>query len=208
MFPRPALKYAFACCAMRQSLIRPQLCWNLTSRTNSTETKKTPPSGNTEIDVVRESPYAGMSTGEKVKEATKDATYLGVSLAALGTCGIIVYFIGKELFSSESPNGVYANALKRCINHDEVRVLLGEPIKGYGETTSRGRRRHVSHHIFLDPEGRKHMRMKFYLEGPDKRGTANLEMVTDIETGKYGCRYLFVQEDLYPHRTVVIEDNR
>lgn len=57
--------------------------------------------------------------------------------------GLIFYTIGKELFSSQSPSGVYDRSLKLCKANSEVVDSLGEPIKGYGETTRRGRRRYV-----------------------------------------------------------------
>ncbi len=83
---------------------------------------------------------------------------------------------------------------------------LGEPIKGFGETTRRGRRRHVSH-LEYEQDGVKHMRMKFYIQGPKRKGTVQLE-VQQGKTGRYDYRYLFVEMDGYPHRTVVLEDNR
>lgn len=160
----------------------------------------------TEIDVARENPYAGLTMGQKVKEAGKDISYIGISLAAIGMLGAIIYIVGRELFSGESPNGVYSKALKRCSKDSEVIVALGQPIKGYGEETRRGRRRHVSH-VEFEQDGRKHMRMKFHIQGSDRRGEVNLEVVKD-ESGVYNYRYLFVQLDQFPYNTIVLEDNR
>lgn len=53
------------------------------------------------------------------------------------------YAIFRELFSGQSPNSVYSDALKICRNDTSITDVLGEPIKGYGELSSRGRRRHV-----------------------------------------------------------------
>lgn len=53
------------------------------------------------------------------------------------------YAILCELFSGQSPNSVYTEALKMCRNDQKLADLLGEPIKGYGELSARGRRRHV-----------------------------------------------------------------
>lgn len=78
-----------------------------------------------------------------VKETTKTATYGGIMLIGLGVTGALFYAIFSELFSNKSPNGVYSKALDRCIKDDRVLGSLGEPIKGYGEETRRGRRRHV-----------------------------------------------------------------
>jgi import inner membrane translocase subunit TIM21 len=57
--------------------------------------------------------------------------------------GLIFYTIGKELFSGQSPSGVYDRAFKICKKNPEIVDSLGEPSKGYGEMTRRGRRRHV-----------------------------------------------------------------
>lgn len=53
------------------------------------------------------------------------------------------YAILSELFSGQSPNSVYTDTLKLCRNDEKLVDLLGEPIKGYGELSARGRRRHV-----------------------------------------------------------------
>lgn len=59
------------------------------------------------------------------------------------------YAILSELFSGKSPNSVYTEALKLCRNDQKLADILGEPIKGYGELSSRGRRRHVRSDYFL-----------------------------------------------------------
>jgi len=152
-------------------------------------------------------PGAGdVTVGEKVKQAGKDATYTGIVLLGIGITGIMCYAIGHELLSGQSPSGIYSRALKLCIKDTQVEAALGPPIKAYGETTRRGRRRHVSHTEY-EREGVKHMRMKFYVEGTAKKGTAHLEVVKN-DRGKYDFRYLFVDIDDYPRRTIVVEDNR
>lgn len=54
--------------------------------------------------------------GEKVKEATKTASYTGVILVGIGVTGIIFYYVFRELFSSNSPNSIYSEALEKCKN--------------------------------------------------------------------------------------------
>jgi import inner membrane translocase subunit TIM21 len=78
-----------------------------------------------------------------VKETTKTASYLGVILAGVGVTAVIFYQVFRELFSSKSPNSVYTTSLKKCCADSRVIDSLGEPIKGFGEETRRGRRRHV-----------------------------------------------------------------
>ncbi|XP_063702841.1 mitochondrial import inner membrane translocase subunit Tim21 [Culicoides brevitarsis] len=144
--------------------------------------------------------------GEKIKENTKTASYMGIILAGVGVTGIMFYAIFRELFSSQSPNNVYSEALDKCKNDTRIQDALGVPIKGYGEETRRGRRRHAAHTIY-EKDGRTYMRMQFYLQGCRNKGTVYLEKRMN-DAGKYEYRYLFVQMSYYPHETIVLEDNR
>ncbi|XP_016134061.1 mitochondrial import inner membrane translocase subunit Tim21-like [Sinocyclocheilus grahami] len=145
----------------------------------------------------------------KVKQAGKDFTYLIVVLIGLGVTGGLLYVVFQELFSSSSPSKIYGKAFERCRAHPEVIGAFGEPIRGYGETSRRGRRQQVSHVEYMK-DGLKYMRLKFYIEGsePGLRGTVHSESKENPETGKYEFRYIFVEIDTYSRRTIVIEDNR
>ncbi|NXH11768.1 TIM21 translocase, partial [Bucco capensis] len=150
-----------------------------------------------------------LSTAQKVKEAGRDFTYLIVVLVGIGVTGGLFYVIFKELFSSSSPSKIYGDALEKCRSHPEVIGVFGESIKGYGEATRRGRRQFVSHIEYVK-DGLKHMRLKFYIEGSEtgKRGTVHVEVRENPESGRFEVRYIVVEVDTYPRRTIVIEDNR
>ncbi|XP_012513037.1 PREDICTED: mitochondrial import inner membrane translocase subunit Tim21 [Propithecus coquereli] len=150
-----------------------------------------------------------VSTSQKVKEAGRDVTYLIVVLIGIGITGGLFYTIFKELFSSFSPNKIYGKALEKCRTHPEVISIFGEPVKGYGEVTRRGRRQHVSFIEYVK-DGLKHTRVKFYIEGsePGKQGTVHVEVKENPESGECDFRYIFVEVESYPRRTIVIEDNR
>ncbi|XP_019400662.1 PREDICTED: mitochondrial import inner membrane translocase subunit Tim21 [Crocodylus porosus] len=152
---------------------------------------------------------ASLSAVRKVKEAGRDFTYFIVVLIGIGVTGGLFYVIFKELFSSSSPSKIYGDAFKKCRAHPEVISVFGEPIKGYGETTRRGRRPYVSHIEYVKDE-LKYMRLKFYIEGSErgKQGTVHVEVKENPESGRYEFRYIFVDVDTYPRRTIVIEDNR
>lgn len=150
-----------------------------------------------------------ISTSQKVKEAGRDFTYLIVVLIGVSITGGLFYTIFKELFSSSSPNKIYGKALEKCRSHPEVLSVFGEPVKGYGEATRRGRRQHVSFIEYVK-DGLKHMRVKFYIQGsePGKQGTVHLEVKENPESGEYEFQYIFVELEPYPRRTIIIEDNR
>lgn len=154
-------------------------------------------------------PPPSASAAQRVKQAGKDFTYLIVVLIGLGVTGGLLYVVFQELFSSSSPSKNYGKAFERCRTHPEVIGAFGEPIKGYGETSRRGRRQQVSHVEYMK-DGVKYIRLKFYIEGsePGLRGTVHSESKENPETGKYEFRYIFVDIDTYPRRTIVIEDNR
>ncbi|KAM9055397.1 mitochondrial import inner membrane translocase subunit Tim21 isoform 2-T2 [Megaptera novaeangliae] len=125
------------------------------------------------------------------------------------TASGLFYTIFRELFSSSSPNKIYGKALEKCRLHPEVLSVFGEPIKGYGEMTRRGRRQHVSFIEYVK-DGLKHMRVKFYIQGsePGKQGTVHLEVKENPESGEYEFQYIFVELEPHSRRTIVIEDNR
>ncbi|NXL10699.1 TIM21 translocase, partial [Mesembrinibis cayennensis] len=150
-----------------------------------------------------------LSAAQRVKEAGRDFTYFIVVLVGIGVTGGLFYVIFKELFSSSSPSKIYGDALEKCRSHPEVIGVFGESIKGYGEATRRGRRQFVSHIEYVK-DGLKHMRLKFYIEGsePGKKGTVHVEVKENPERGRFEVRYIFVDVDTYPRRTIVIEDNR
>lgn len=75
--------------------------------------------------------------------------------------------------------------------------------------TRRGRRQHVSFTEYVKDK-LKHTRVKFYIEGsePGKRGTVYAEVKENRESGEYDFRYIFVEIESYPRRTITVEDNR
>ncbi|CAB3230833.1 unnamed protein product [Arctia plantaginis] len=144
--------------------------------------------------------------GEKIKETTKTVSYTGVIVLGVGVTGVIFYYVFRELFSGNSANSIYSEALEKCKNDPRVEDALGAPIKGYGEETTRRRRTHVSHAVY-EKDGVKHMRMRFYIQGVRNKGVVELDMKKN-EYDNYQCRYLLVQLDDYSGKTIIIEDNR
>ncbi|XP_049266932.1 mitochondrial import inner membrane translocase subunit Tim21 isoform X1 [Rhipicephalus sanguineus] len=184
---------------LRLAGLRPTILW---LRPASTTTNK----NTNALSEAKDTDGGQLTLGQKVKQSTKDASYLGVILAGLGVTGLMFYTIFHELFSGHSPNSVYSRALERCRADPRVKAALGEPLQGHGETTSRGRRRHVSHMEYIK-DGINYMRMKFYIKGPSRSGTVHLEVREDSHKN-YEYRYLFVDLDGHPKRTIILEDNR
>lgn len=66
-------------------------------------------------------------------------------------------------------------ASEKCVAHPKVQDLLGEPIKAFGEETRRHRRKHVSHMDYQDEQGKRGIRVQFYLQGLRRRATAQID---------------------------------
>ncbi|KAM9331805.1 mitochondrial import inner membrane translocase subunit Tim21 [Pholidichthys leucotaenia] len=171
--------------------------------------KNSPDERDKSVSTYRRTGGPNPSTAQKVKAAGRDFTYLIVILIGLGVTGGLLYVVFQELFSSSSPNKIYGKAFNKVKSHPEVIGAFGEPIKCYGETTRRGRRQRVSH-LEYQKDGLKHMRLKFYIEGsePGVKGTVHIESKEHPDTGKYEFRYIFVDMETYPRRTIIVEDNR
>uniref|UniRef100_A0A2M4AXP1 Mitochondrial import inner membrane translocase subunit Tim21 n=1 Tax=Anopheles triannulatus TaxID=58253 RepID=A0A2M4AXP1_9DIPT len=144
--------------------------------------------------------------GERVKENTKTASYMGVIMLGVGVTGLLFYVIFWELFSSDSPNNIYSEALERVKEEPRVRDALGSPIKGFGEESRRGRRTHVAHTKYVK-DGVEYIRMQFYIQGIRNKGTVHLEK-RKTESGSFEYRYLFVQLDYNRQNPIILEDNR
>ncbi|EDL09351.1 mitochondrial import inner membrane translocase subunit Tim21 [Mus musculus] len=149
----------------------------------------------------------GVSMSQKVREAGRDVSYLIVVLFGVGLTGGLLYAIFKELFFSSSPNIIYGKALGKCRTHPEVIGVFGEPLKGYGEMSRRGRRQHVRFSEYVN-NGLKRIRVKFYIEGsePGKQGTVHAEVEENPGSGQFEFRYIFVE--VTPTRSIIVEDNR
>jgi import inner membrane translocase subunit TIM21 len=144
---------------------------------------------------------------QKAKENAKTASYGMVIVVGVGVTCIVLYTVLSELFSGESPTGLFQMASDKCVDHPKVQDLLGEPIKAFGEETRRGRRRHVTHLDYVDEHGKKGMRVQFYLQGLRKRGTAQID-AREGENGKLKTRYIIVTADDLLRTSIVVEDNR
>lgn len=192
--------------------VRPGCILGVTPRTICTQgqgPQRAKEDSSKQVSVHSQSGETAISTAQKVKEAGRDFTYLIVVIIGISITGGLFYVIFKELFSSSSPNKIYGKALEKCRSHPEVISVFGEPLKGYGEMTRRGRRQHVSFIEYVK-DGLKHVRVKFYIQGsePGKQGTVHAEVKENPESGEYEFRYIFVDLETYPRRTIVIEDNR
>lgn len=137
--------------------------------------------------------WKDLTAPQKVVAATKVSANIGLILAGTAITGTILYYVGSELFGTQSSTHIFSDALERVRQHEELSSMLGSPIKGHGEPSrSRMRRnRRILHQLAQDSEGKEHLLMRFYVEGPDNEGTCMVNMVKD-DNGKWEYRQLYV----------------
>lgn len=80
-----------------------------------------------------------------MKEKAENTFFYAVLVASVGALGVLCYFLFEQFFSVDSPQKIYSNALSMIRADDRCEEIFGNPIAGFGEETSRGRRRHVAH---------------------------------------------------------------
>jgi import inner membrane translocase subunit TIM21 len=111
--------------------------------------------------------------------ASKTTVSVGVILTGVALTTAIVYYISSELLGSQSSTSIFSKAVDRIREHEELKEILGEPIKGHGEPSrsKRRRNRRITSQEVVDANGEPHLFMRFYVEGPENQGTVILEMI-------------------------------
>ncbi|KAG0227674.1 mitochondrial import inner membrane translocase subunit tim21 [Actinomortierella wolfii] len=185
-------------------------CTRQTIRRLATEQNKTPQpnsraAGSAIAHTREQVQWKDLTTPQKVVVATKTTTNFAVIGAGVVLVGAIGYAIVSELFGPNSDTAIFGDALER------LQEIIGTPMKGHGDpsTSKRRRNRRISSQIVLDGEGKEHLLMRFFVEGPDNEGTAHLEMVKDAR-GKWEYKYLFVDipGGVRPAQRIFVEYNK
>ncbi|KAH7915113.1 TIM21-domain-containing protein [Hygrophoropsis aurantiaca] len=115
--------------------------------------------------------WSELSTSGKVVRTTQRTTNLTVILLGAGLSAVLVYALTSELFSKNSPTVLYGDACQRIKDSARVAKYLHGPLVFHNNPPSairpRHRNRHVSSQIAVDPTGREHMLLNFYVQGQD-----------------------------------------
>ncbi|KAK6751842.1 hypothetical protein RB195_003333 [Necator americanus] len=142
---------------------------------------------------------------EEVAEKASNTFLYAAVAAAVGMLGVFVYLLAGEFFAEDSPQKIYSSALALVREDGRCQDLFGSTIAGFGEETSRGRRRHVAHHKY-EKDGRQRIRVLFHLKGDRDEGIAQAEM--EQRDGDWQWRFLYVETKRRPKTTHVLIDNR
>lgn len=142
---------------------------------------------------------------EKVTEKASNTLLYAAVASGLGILGVFIYLLVGEFFAEGSPQKVYSSALALIRKDESCQELFGPTIAGFGEETSRGRRRHVAHHKY-EKNGKQRIRVLFHLKGERDEGIAQAEM--EQQDGKWQWRFLYVETKRRPRTTHILIDNR
>lgn len=148
-----------------------------------------------------------ISFAKKAKENVKTASYSAVVLAGIGIVGTVLYVVGKELFAGDTPQDFFQYGSDKCMAHEKVQDLLGEPIKSYGVATRRHKSKQVKHMYYQDENGKKGLRIQFDLIGCRRQAICELDAREDTN-GKLQTRYIIVTTTDMNRKSVIVEDNR
>lgn len=154
--------------------------------------------------LIKESPVPTTLT-EKVAQSASNTILCGAVVAAIGMLGVFVYLLGNEFFAEDSPQKIFSSALALVREDGRCQDIFGPTIAGFGEETSRGRRRHVAHHKY-EKDGRQRIRVLFHLKGERDEGIGQAEM--ELREGDWQWRFLYVESNRRPKITHVLIDNR
>jgi len=147
------------------------------------------------------------SFAKKAKENVKTASYSVVVLAGIGIVGTVLFVVGKELFAGDTPQDFFQYGSDKCMNHEKVQDLLGEPINAYGVSTRRHKSKQVKHMYYTDESGKKGLRIQFDLIGLRRQAVVELDARED-DSGKLQTRYIIVTTTDMNRKSVIVEDNR
>ncbi|KAI1715520.1 TIM21 domain-containing protein [Ditylenchus destructor] len=156
-------------------------------------------------DILIERQEEPKTTAGKIKKATVNTFYISIGAMSLAIIGAIGYFLVIEMFKADSPTRIYSKALKMIKNDVRCIDLFGSSIKGFGEDSGRGRRRHVASKRWTDVDGNERVRVMFHIKGDQREGQAFAEMIK--KEGQWDYRFLYASTSGIP-QTVVLIDNR
>ncbi|KAI8384510.1 TIM21-domain-containing protein [Radiomyces spectabilis] len=168
--------------AVHSQLLRASCSRKLAVTRSFASARPPSPSSRTSLtSQVQQKKWEELTIPQKTVAATKATVNVGFVLGGFALTATLLYLAFNELFGSQSSTSIFNAAVDRIKSHEKLVEILGEPVIGHGEPSrSRARRnRRVQYQIVDDHEGKPHLFMRFYVEGPNSTGTCLLEMIKD-----------------------------
>lgn len=140
-----------------------------------------------------------------MKRGVENTFFYSIGAMSLAALAGLSYYLFDYFWAKDSPQRIYSNAIQ--LIRDDVRCLdlFGVQIAAYGETSGRGRRRHIANKRYVK-NGEERVRIVFHIKGAKKKGKATAE-VANIG-GVWDYRFLLVETDELVRDSIILIDNR
>jgi len=132
--------------------------------------------------------------GKKAQQAAKDTGYTLVVVAGVMALGGLCYLMLRELYSRETPNGIYKEASKICLANSDVQEALGTPIIIHTTPQIGSMRINNVRAKMFDEKGHRSMALTFYLTGKERSSVVAVKVEKNI-SNKFVYEYILVQLD-------------
>ncbi|UJR22080.1 hypothetical protein I4U23_025146 [Adineta vaga] len=141
---------------------------------------------------------------QKAQQTAKDSIYSLVIIAGVVTLGGLCYLILHELYSRETPNGIYKEVSKLCLANTDVQEALGIPILVHTTPQIRSMRISNVRAKIFDEKGHRSMTVSFYLTGKERSGVVAVKVQKNI-SNRFVYDYILVQLDRPWHNRSIIQ---
>uniref|UniRef100_A0A7E4V2P8 Mitochondrial import inner membrane translocase subunit Tim21 n=1 Tax=Panagrellus redivivus TaxID=6233 RepID=A0A7E4V2P8_PANRE len=146
------------------------------------------------------------TTAQKVKKKAENTFFYLVFAGSVVALGALAYYFIEQFISIDSPQTIYSRTLKMVQNDDRVLDIFGGSLKGYGEDTGRGRRRHIANQRYVTKEGEERVRVMYHVKGNHRTGKVYAEVAK--KDGNWDYRMVYVLTDDTVPRNIILIDNR
>lgn len=158
-------------------------------------------------------PWQELSTGEKAARTAQQSFNLGVVLLGVGATAAVVAVLWLEVFSTDSKTAIFNRAADRVRSDSKsLELLVGEGLHSKREISAFGepswsrwaRNRTIASTVEKDRAGVEHLRMHFYVEGAQAKGTVQVHMLR--RPGEKDFQYQLLALDVPGHSRHFLEN--
>ncbi|CAF3332228.1 unnamed protein product [Rotaria socialis] len=141
---------------------------------------------------------------QKAQQTAKDTVYSLVVVAGVAALSGLCYVIMHELYSRETPNGIYKEASRICLENSDVQEALGLPIIVHTTPQIGSMRINNVRARTFDEKGHQSMTVSFYLTGKERSGVVAIKVQKNI-SNKFVYDYILVQLDKQWHSQNIVQ---
>ncbi|CAF4579793.1 unnamed protein product [Rotaria socialis] len=138
------------------------------------------------------------------QQTAKDTVYSLVVVAGVAALSGLCYVIMHELYSRETPNGIYKEASRICLENSDVQEALGLPIIVHTTPQIGSMRINNVRARTFDEKGHQSMTVSFYLTGKERSGVVAIKVQKNI-SNKFVYDYILVQLDKQWHSQNIVQ---